>query len=209
MPDMDCTDSFSSRKILKPVVEKQRRDRINRCLEEMRILLMKLTGNQKLRNPKMEKAEILELAVLYIGNVTRVKTHDPHRWVSPAEKFYLTGFRDCMDRTEDFINDISPEARNRFLDGLQNHLQHRLRFPNQLNLSTVGQSDEDLASKASHHPSAMDFPNSGDEMSPCSASDLSSSEAGNSPRWLSSPQYPTECHVQQDHPRTSVWRPWP
>ncbi|CAH2272702.1 transcription factor HES-7-like [Pelobates cultripes] len=211
MPDMDCTESYPSRKILKPVVEKQRRDRINNCLEEMRILLLKLTGNQKLRNPKMEKAEILELAVIYIGNVTRMKTHDPERWVSPAEKFYLSGFRDCLDRTEDFISDINPDARNRFLDGLQTHLQQQLRFPKQVFLSNVVDKSEDgLASKESQHNMTIDFSHSGDDLSPFSTSTLSSPEMASSPGWLSpSPENPAGFHIQPENSQTFVWRPWP
>ncbi|KAM4749215.1 transcription factor HES-7-like [Rhinophrynus dorsalis] len=173
MPDMQCTEPFPSRKVLKPVVEKQRRDRINRSLEEMRILLLKLTGNQKLRNPKMEKAEILEIAVIYIGNVTRTRTHDPQRWVSPAEKFYLSGFRDCLDRTEDFMNDVNPVAKSRFLDSLQNHLQHRLRFPKQLNL--CGQEDN-LSSSGNEHSTSMDSSTFRDDLSLCSPSNLMSSD---------------------------------
>uniref|UniRef100_A0A2K5Z402 BHLH domain-containing protein n=1 Tax=Mandrillus leucophaeus TaxID=9568 RepID=A0A2K5Z402_MANLE len=46
--------------MLKPLVEKRRRDRINRSLEELRLLLLNL------RNPKLEKAEILEFAVGYL-----------------------------------------------------------------------------------------------------------------------------------------------
>uniref|UniRef100_A0A8C5PAE2 BHLH domain-containing protein n=1 Tax=Leptobrachium leishanense TaxID=445787 RepID=A0A8C5PAE2_9ANUR len=197
--------------ILKPVVEKQRRDRINGCLEEMRILLLKLTGNQKLRNPKMEKAEILELAVIYIGNMTRMQAHDPERWVSPAEKFYLSGFRDCLDRTEDFINDIGPDARNRFLDGLQCHLQQRLRFPNQVPLSNlVGKPDDGLISKETQNLPAMDFSNSIDDLSPNSSSNHSGSEMASSPVWLSpSPENPVGYHIQQDPNQTTVWRPWP
>ncbi|XP_063302087.1 transcription factor HES-7-like [Pelobates fuscus] len=177
----------------------------------MRILLLKLTGNQKLRNPKMEKAEILELAVIYIGNVTRMKTHDPERWVSPAEKLYLSGFRDCLDRTEDFINDINPDARNRFLDGLQTHLQQQLRFPKQVFLSNVvDKSDDGLASKESQHNMTIDFSHSGDDLSPFSTSTLSSPEMANSPGWLSpSPENPAGFHIEPEHSQTFVWRPWP
>ncbi|KAG9470938.1 hypothetical protein GDO78_016245 [Eleutherodactylus coqui] len=191
--------------ILKPVVEKQRRDRINRSLEEMRVVLLRLTGNQKLRNPKIEKAEILELAVTYVRNVTRMKTHDPHRWVSPAEKFYLSGFRDCLDRTEDFIQDIRPTARARFLDELQTHLQHRLRFPKQLNLcSQVSQRDEDLTSDGNVSPNSM-----GGNVSPYPPS-VSGSESGSPPSWLSSSP-PSSVGSQNDHNQSNslVWRPWP
>ncbi|XP_044138784.1 transcription factor HES-7-like [Bufo gargarizans] len=204
MPDMECAETGPSRKVLKPVVEKQRRDRINRSLDEMRVLLLKLTGNQKLRNPKMEKAEILELAVIYVRNVARMKPHEPHRWVSPAEKLYISGFRDCLDRTEDFIHDINPTAKAWFLDELQTRLQHRLRFPNQLNqCNKVGRRDDDLSSDGNVSP------NSGGDVSPYSPS-MNSSNNGNPPSWLSSSP-PTSGGFQNDqhHSNTFVWRPWP
>ncbi|XP_073407722.1 transcription factor HES-7-like [Dendrobates tinctorius] len=199
---MECAESLPSRKILKPVVEKQRRDRINRSLDEMRVLLLNLTGNQKLRNPKMEKADILELTVIYVQNVTRMKTHEPQRWVSPAEKFYLSGFRDCLDRTEDFIQDISPTAKARFLDELQTHLQHRLRFPKQLNLcSQARRREEDLTSDGNVSPNST-----GGSVSPYSPS-VNGSENCGPPSWVSS----NSGGLQNDpnHSNTFVWRPWP
>ncbi|XP_073480274.1 transcription factor HES-7-like [Aquarana catesbeiana] len=204
MPDMECAEAFPSRKILKPVVEKQRRDRINRSLDEMRVLLLKLTGNQKLHNPKMEKAEILELAVVYVRDIIRVKSQDPHRWVKPAEKFYLSGFRDCLDRTEDFIQDISPIAKARFFDELQTHLQDRLHFPNQLNLcSQIGKRDNDLSSEGNVSPASTI------EVSLCSPP-LSGSESVSPPRWMhSSSPNPGAYQMEHNHTSTYVWRPWP
>ncbi|KTG17082.1 hypothetical protein cypCar_00000176, partial [Cyprinus carpio] len=56
---------------LKPVVKKKRRDRIDHNLEALRDLLFKNTTDTCLQNPKMEKAEILDLAVQYIKKTTR------------------------------------------------------------------------------------------------------------------------------------------
>ncbi|XP_051548153.1 transcription factor HES-7-like isoform X1 [Myxocyprinus asiaticus] len=55
-----------TKRILKPVIEKKRRDRINQRLEELRTLLLDNTLDSRLQNPKLEKAEILELTVEYI-----------------------------------------------------------------------------------------------------------------------------------------------
>ncbi|XP_058654184.1 hairy-related 11 isoform X2 [Onychostoma macrolepis] len=60
-------------KRLKPVIEKKRRDRINHNLDALRDLLFKNTADTRLQNPKLEKAEILDLAVQYIKK-TRRKT---------------------------------------------------------------------------------------------------------------------------------------
>ncbi|KAM4678478.1 transcription factor HES-7-like [Discoglossus pictus] len=215
MPDMESLDMVPSRKILKPLVEKQRRDRINRSLDEMRILLLKLTGNQKLRNPKMEKAEILELAVVYIRNVTHTKTHDPNQWVTPEEKFYLSGFRDCLHRAEDFMTDVSPTTRTRFLDRLHNHLQHNLRFPKQLNHYKHGNQLEEDLSNGNQLPSTMDSPSSMDDCSSCSPSSnqsslLFSSDSGSPSVWLpSTPANRGEFQREHDQTQTYVWRPWP
>ncbi|KAI5105190.1 hairy-related 11, partial [Silurus meridionalis] len=55
---------------LKPVIEKKRRDRINQNLAVLRALLFDSTADTRLQNPKLEKAEILDLAVQYIRNNT-------------------------------------------------------------------------------------------------------------------------------------------
>ncbi|XP_051949819.1 hairy-related 1 [Xyrauchen texanus] len=56
----------ATKRILKPVIEKKRRDRINQRLDELRKLLLDNTLDTRLQNPKLEKAEILELTVEYI-----------------------------------------------------------------------------------------------------------------------------------------------
>ncbi|XP_016423415.1 transcription factor HES-7-like [Sinocyclocheilus rhinocerous] len=55
----------------KPVIEKKRRDRINHNPDALRDLLFKNTADTRLQNPKLEKAEILDLAVQYIKKTTR------------------------------------------------------------------------------------------------------------------------------------------
>ncbi|KPP64153.1 hypothetical protein Z043_117537 [Scleropages formosus] len=54
------------RRIPKPEMEKRRRDRINHSLETLRLLLLENTNDEKLRNPKVEKAEILESVVEFL-----------------------------------------------------------------------------------------------------------------------------------------------
>ncbi|XP_048885218.1 hairy-related 5 [Brienomyrus brachyistius] len=47
-------------------MEKRRRDRINNSLETLRLLLLKSTRDEKLQNPKVGKAEILESVVHFL-----------------------------------------------------------------------------------------------------------------------------------------------
>ncbi|XP_011814030.1 PREDICTED: transcription factor HES-7 [Colobus angolensis palliatus] len=73
MVTRDRAENRDGPKMLKPLVEKRRRDRINRSLEELRLLLLERTRDQNLRNPKLEKAEILEFAVGYLRERSRVE----------------------------------------------------------------------------------------------------------------------------------------
>ncbi|XP_069073912.1 transcription factor HES-7-like isoform X2 [Pleurodeles waltl] len=63
-----------SKKTLKVVVEKKRRERINHSLEELRTLLLESTHNDRLLNPRMEKADILDFTVQYLKAETFLRT---------------------------------------------------------------------------------------------------------------------------------------
>ncbi|XP_034551302.1 hairy-related 12 [Notolabrus celidotus] len=71
-----CSASFSSIhhirisereniKLRKPVVEKMRRDRINTCIEQLKLILEKEFHKQE-PNSKLEKADILEMTVSFL-----------------------------------------------------------------------------------------------------------------------------------------------
>ncbi|KAG7464503.1 hypothetical protein MATL_G00166250 [Megalops atlanticus] len=62
----ELPDKNDARRVPKPMMEKRRRDRINNSLETLRLLLLENTRNEKLRNPKVEKAEILESVVQFL-----------------------------------------------------------------------------------------------------------------------------------------------
>ncbi|TMS17081.1 Transcription factor HES-7.1-A [Larimichthys crocea] len=60
------------RRVSKPLMEKRRRERINHSLETLRLLMLDNTHNEKLNNPKVEKAEILESVVDFLKTETEV-----------------------------------------------------------------------------------------------------------------------------------------
>ncbi|XP_048853561.1 hairy and enhancer of split related-7 [Brienomyrus brachyistius] len=59
-------DLKTTRKLLKPQVEKQRRERMNRSLETLRVLLLEDSQHQGKISRRIEKAEILEETVLFL-----------------------------------------------------------------------------------------------------------------------------------------------
>ncbi|KAG9281560.1 transcription factor HES-7-like [Astyanax mexicanus] len=148
----------ASKRILKPVIEKKRRDRINQRLDELRTLLLDNTLDSRLQNPKLEKAEILELTVDYIRKRSSIGTeskdsnkdsldvvaplptsrkprlpcisiHDPTS-LQNNSSLYTAGFQDCISRLTGFIDCVEPSQRENFVQGLRHHLDsHSLRVP--------------------------------------------------------------------------------
>ncbi|XP_030648216.1 hairy-related 1 [Chanos chanos] len=146
------TSRRGSKRILKPVIEKKRRDRINQRLDELRTLLLDNTLDSRLLNPKLEKAEILELTVEYIRKKTNgrkekrepsdstataaqqdsgpqpcvsfISLQDPGSIQTPLPNnpLYVAGFRECISRLAGFIDCVEPCHRDSFIQGLRQHL---------------------------------------------------------------------------------------
>uniref|UniRef100_W5N814 Hairy-related 5 n=1 Tax=Lepisosteus oculatus TaxID=7918 RepID=W5N814_LEPOC len=97
----------------KPLLEKRRRERINQSLETLRVLLLENTKNEKLRNPKVEKAEILESAVHFLkeeegeeaqtGAGPRLLPRPPPPPLWRHQQTYREGMRSCLLRVGHFI----------------------------------------------------------------------------------------------------------
>ncbi|KAJ1084517.1 hypothetical protein NDU88_004664 [Pleurodeles waltl] len=97
------------RKLLRPMVEKRRRERINSSLEALRMLLLEKGPNEKLKNPKVEKADILETAVQFIRAQNQSLEVPPSEW-----QVYHAGYHDCLQRAIFFLNanqDVDPERK--------------------------------------------------------------------------------------------------
>uniref|UniRef100_A0A8C6FH58 Transcription factor HES-7 n=1 Tax=Moschus moschiferus TaxID=68415 RepID=A0A8C6FH58_MOSMO len=121
MVTRDRAENRDGPKMLKPLVEKRRRDRINRSLEELRLLLLERTRDQNLRNPKLEKAEILEFAVGYLRERNRVEP--PAQDAEALASCYLSEFRECLLRLAAFAQDASPATRAQLFSALHGYLR--------------------------------------------------------------------------------------
>ncbi|XP_075999521.1 uncharacterized protein LOC142992871 [Genypterus blacodes] len=132
-PSMD--DTKSRKRILKPVVEKKRRDRINQSLAELRTLLLNYTSDTRLQNPKIEKAEILDVAVEYLHQWTggkkdsyQVKTpvlslHHPESSPPSLSNMETAGFQQCVAQLSSYMHTISPAQRSSLIQGLRIHTE--------------------------------------------------------------------------------------
>ncbi|XP_036423736.1 hairy-related 5 [Colossoma macropomum] len=113
------------RRVPKPLMEKRRRDRINHSLETLRLLLLESTCNEKLKNPKVEKAEILESVVNFLRAEQRSRSHPyptnrgkrgrveyEDEVASPCKRSqsYQDGMRTCLLRVSHFIASKNQES---------------------------------------------------------------------------------------------------
>ncbi|KAM3924645.1 transcription factor HES-7.1-like [Leptodactylus fuscus] len=122
------------KKLLKPQVEHRRRERINSYLEKLRVLLSEAMKNeQKLKNPKMEKAEILECTVEFLQSkmTSPKRSHDNQ----PQFMAYHSGFQQCLQNTVNFItrnHQLSPSSKDFFFQQLSTmNLSRMSTRPNQ------------------------------------------------------------------------------
>ncbi|XP_044268649.1 transcription factor HES-1-B-like [Tribolium madens] len=106
------------RKTHKPIMEKRRRARINHCLNEIKTLILEAMNKDPARHSKLEKADILEMAVKHLQNVQRQQlaiamASDP----SVLRKF-KSGFNECANEIDRFVAQA---------DGVDDGLKDRMR----------------------------------------------------------------------------------
>ncbi|XP_029297912.1 hairy-related 11 [Cottoperca gobio] len=133
-------DGKSRKRVLKPVVEKKRRDRINQSLAELRSLLLSHTSDPRLQNPKIEKAEILDLAVEYVQKWTDGKSrrkdstnnhmktpvvtlHPPESNAPALFTIQSAGFQQCVAQLTSYMHKITPAQRTSLIEGLKHHTE--------------------------------------------------------------------------------------
>ncbi|XP_027303840.3 uncharacterized protein [Anas platyrhynchos] len=84
----------------KPQVEQRRRARLNHSLERLRLLLLAATRDQRLRNPKAEKAEILQKTVQFLRAQPQA---DPPGTEELFLRHYRSGYQECLARAARFL----------------------------------------------------------------------------------------------------------
>ncbi|XP_040917723.1 hairy-related 3 [Toxotes jaculatrix] len=98
----DCVEKskpIAGHKVSKPLMEKKRRARINKCLDQLKTLLESYYSSN-IRKRKLEKADILELTVKHLRNLQKIQT-----CTAAASEFsdYQTGFRSCLANVNQYL----------------------------------------------------------------------------------------------------------
>ncbi|XP_074529391.1 hairy-related 5 [Halichoeres trimaculatus] len=196
------------RRVSKPVMEKRRRERINHSLETLRLLMLESTDDERLKNPKVEKAEILESVVHFLRSEKDVQSG--HRAIKGAmckeqgssrKQTYQNGMRSCLLRVSHFITSKSQAAEESGVDQVQAsfaHLEDSRTNPSSTGHTYIPAPMGESAAPAPQHPRlyqrAPGFPHPYHNPVTgvhCETSKLLSSCAASA------------------HNTDPVWRPWP
>ncbi|XP_075331594.1 transcription factor HES-2-like [Odontesthes bonariensis] len=107
-------EALELRKTMKPLMEKRRRARINDSLNHLKNLILPLTGRDKSRYSKLEKADILEITVRFLSDIPPVNTKNP-------ADTYREGYKACLQRVSVLLpkTSLDQDARQRVNDFVQ------------------------------------------------------------------------------------------
>ncbi|XP_044007992.1 enhancer of split mbeta protein-like [Aphidius gifuensis] len=95
--------TYQYRKVMKPMLERKRRARINRCLDELKELMVTALQAEGENVAKLEKADILELTVRHLHTLRAARrlTLTPEN--SYADRF-REGFTQCAQEVSTFLS---------------------------------------------------------------------------------------------------------
>jgi hypothetical protein len=120
---MSNDSAIQNRKFAKTCVEKKRRDRINRCLDELKDLMSQ--ADDKAKYQKMEKAEILEMAVNYMKTM-RSKQSDQSSSTTTTNnaQYYGLAFRQCLNEFQNYLA-LFPGIKDDFKSKIMSYMTQR------------------------------------------------------------------------------------
>ncbi|XP_074655686.1 transcription factor HES-1-B-like [Tubulanus polymorphus] len=115
----------TERKLMKVAIEKKRRARINSSLNELKTLLEVTFGQQIPRDSKLEKADILELAVVHLKQRQRqLLAASAVRDATVMDK-YQVGYSECVSEVSRYmasVEGIDQGLRPRVVEHLSNKI---------------------------------------------------------------------------------------
>jgi len=111
------------RKVMKPMLERKRRARINKCLDELKDLMVHALQTEGESITKLEKADVLELTVRHLQKLKRQQllTLNPHL----EHDRYHAGYTACATEVSRCLNTI-PGVDITITTRMMSHLGQKL-----------------------------------------------------------------------------------
>ncbi len=99
------------RKYMKPLLERKRRARINKCLDELKDLMLNVGNqNQKGLDSKLEKADILEVTVNYLRTLKQSNSlvlNENHIEHENSRRLFQIGYQACGEDVTQFLSGVA------------------------------------------------------------------------------------------------------
>ena len=198
------------RKVMKPLLERKRRARINRCLDELKDLMVLALQMEGESITKLEKADVLELTVRHLQ---KLKQHNilQANPASVAADRYQAGFTACAGEVSKFLSSV-PGVDITIGAGIMSHLGSKsseisraaaLSSPLTVSVPLPSTSSSIKATAATSATSATSsdggYSSGRDSVSPRSSSGSSSA---------ASPPPPLNNEAALNLKKPDVWRPF-
>ncbi|CAD6234433.1 GSCOCG00001923001-RA-CDS [Cotesia congregata] len=118
------------KKITKPMLERKRRARINRCLEELKDLMVDALETEGENISKLEKADILELTVQYLQRLqaSRASGTSTPSEETLAESRWQSGFGQCAAEACKYLASLPGESGEKLARHLASGLQSKRKI---------------------------------------------------------------------------------
>ncbi|KAF5300618.1 hypothetical protein FQA39_LY11079 [Lamprigera yunnana] len=190
--------TYQYRKVMKPMLERKRRARINRCLDELKELMVSALQSEGENVSKLEKADILELTVRHLHKLRRQQRLATNP-VIDADRF-RAGFTHCANEVSRCLASI-PGVDVQLGTKLMTHLGHRLNEMDKVSPLVIQVSNP-------YTPPGSPVPEG--SISHTYVMPLTPASSTSSCRQAMSPNQPMDCSttglLKVAH-KTEVWRP--
>ena len=182
------------RKVMKPLLERKRRARINRCLDELKDLMVSALQTEGESITKLEKADVLEMTVKHLRKLKKENQLGLTPQATYAGKF-KAGYAHCAQEVSHFMTSQRPCMDPQVSTRLISHL-----------CSCIQTMDGSCSSNTHVPPPQLSPPEEG------AALDLRCTKSKGSPSDYSRQrQYSNDSSDLSDHSsqnEKSSWRPW-
>merc|ERR1712223_1572182 len=125
MEDPPMSRTHQYRKVMKPLLERKRRARINKCLDDLKDLMVSALQSEGESITKLEKADVLELTVRHLQKLKRQNALGLTPEATYAGRF-KAGYASCAQEVSKYMtsrNDVSVEVTTRLFSHMSNCLQ--------------------------------------------------------------------------------------
>ena len=112
------------RKVMKPLLERKRRARINKCLDDLKDIMVFALQSEGESITKLEKADVLELTVRHLQKLKRQQQLQANPALDVDR--YNSGFTACASEVSRFLSAV-PGMDVTYGNGLMTHLGSKIR----------------------------------------------------------------------------------